>query len=89
MAFQSLFERYSEERAHKERRRKERLEEYSLEYALSQVFSPKQKELFKKKLEDLPMTKTENECYSRRVKKKVMALANTELHSLSKKLLGF
>ncbi len=83
-----LFELYSEERADKERRRKERLEEYSLEYALSQVFSPKQKELFKKKLEGLPMTKTENEYYSRTVKKKVMALANTELHSLSKKLLG-
>ncbi len=62
-------------------------QELSLEYALSQVFSPKQKELFKKKLEGLPLTKTEQEYYSRTVKKKVVALANSELHSLSRKLL--
>ncbi|MDY6790831.1 MAG: hypothetical protein SWH54_06135 [Thermodesulfobacteriota bacterium] len=83
-----LFELYFEEKAEKGRRRKEKYEEFSLEYALSQVFSPKQKELFKKKLEGLPLTKTEREYYSRSVKKKVVALANSELHSLSKKLLG-
>jgi hypothetical protein len=83
-----LFELYFEEMAEKERRLKEKYEEFSLEYALSQVFSPKQKELFKKKLEGLSLTKTEREYYSRTVKKKVVALANSELHSLSKKLLG-
>ncbi len=83
-----LFELYFEKKAEKDRRRKEKYEELSLEYALSQVFSPKQKELFKKKLEGLPLTKTEQEYYSRTVKKKVVALANAELHSLSKKLLG-
>jgi hypothetical protein len=83
-----LFELYFEKQAEKGRRRKEKYEEFSLEYALSQVFSPKQKELFKKKLEGLPFTKTEQEYYSRTVKKKVVALANSELHSLSKKLLG-
>jgi len=83
-----LFELYFEKKAVKGRRRKEKYEEFSLEYALSQIFSPKQKELFKKKLEDLPFTKTEHEYYSRTVKKKVVALANSELHSLSKKLLG-
>ena len=82
-----LFELYFEKTAEKGRRQKEKYEEFSLEYALSQVFSPKQKELFKKKLEGLPLTKTEQEYYSRRVKKKVVALANSELHSLSKKLL--
>jgi len=82
-----LFELYFEKKAEKDRRRKEKYEEYSLEYALSQVFSPKQKELFNKKLEGLPLTKTEQEYYSRTVKKKVVALANSELHSLSKKLL--
>jgi hypothetical protein len=55
--------------------------------ALSQVFSPKQSELFRKKLEGLPMTKTEQEYYSRSVKKKVLALANAELHALARKLL--
>ena len=58
-----------------------------MEYALSQLFSPKQKELFKKKLEGTPLTKTEQEYYSRTVKKKVIALANPELHHLSRKLL--
>ena len=83
-----LFELYFEKKAEKNRRRKVKYEEFSLEYALSQVFSPKQKELFKKKLEGLPFTKTEQEYFSRTVKKKVVALANSELHSLSKKLLG-
>jgi hypothetical protein len=63
-----LFELYFEKKAEKDRRRKEKYEEYSLEYALSQVFSPKQKELFNKKLEGLPLTKTEQEYYSRTVK---------------------
>ena len=40
----------------------------------------KQKELFKKRLEGLPLKKTEQEYYSRSVKKKVVALANAELH---------
>lgn len=83
-----LFELYFEKKAEKNRRRKEKYEELSLEYALSQVFSPKQKELFQKKLEGLPLTKTEREYFSRTVKKKVVALANAELHSLSKKILG-
>ncbi|MDP8230703.1 MAG: hypothetical protein P9L93_06340 [Candidatus Gorgyraea atricola] len=61
-------------------------EELGLEYALSQVFSPKQKELFLKKLKGEKMTKTEKEYYSRAVKKKVLALANTELHRLSRKI---
>ena len=82
-----MFELYFEKTAEKNRRRKEKVVEYSLENALSQVFSPKQKELFKKKLEGLPLNKTEQEYYSRTVKKKVVALANSELHSLSKKLL--
>ena len=82
------FELYFEQKAGKDRRQKERFEELSLEYALSQIFSPKQKELFKKKLEGISLTKTEQEYYSRTVKKKIMALANGDLHSLSKKILG-
>ncbi len=61
--------------------------ELGLEYALSQIFSPKQKELFFKKLKKEKLTKTEKEYFSRAVKKKILALANTELHSLSQKLL--
>lgn len=62
-------------------------DELSLEYSLSQVFSPKQKELFLKKLKREKLTKTEREYFSRVVKKKVLALANPELHRLSQKLL--
>jgi len=62
-------------------------EEFDLEYSLSQVFSPKQKELFLKKLRREKLTKTEKEYFSRVVKKKVLALANPELHRLSQKLL--
>ncbi len=62
-------------------------EELSLEYSLSQLFSPKQKELFKKKLNGAPLTKTEREYFSRTVKKKVQALANAGLHSLARRLL--
>jgi hypothetical protein len=58
-------------------------EELGFEYALSQVFSPKQKELFLKRLKNEKMTKTEREYYSRAVKKKVEALANPELHKLA------
>jgi len=63
-------------------------EELGLEYSLSQVFSPKQKELFLKKLRGGKLTKTEKEYYSRTVKKKVLALANEELHRLSQRLLN-
>ncbi len=63
-------------------------EEMGLEYAMSQVFSPKQKELFLKKLKGEVFTKTEKEYFSRAVKKKVLALANAGLHSLSRRLLG-
>jgi len=63
-------------------------DDMGLEYAMSQVFSPKQKELFLKKLKGELLTKTEKEYFSRTVKKKVLALANTDLHRLSRKLLG-
>jgi len=58
-----------------------------VEYALSQVFSPKQKELFLRKLRNEKLTKTEKEYFSRVVKKRVLALANPELHRLAQKLL--
>ena len=61
--------------------------EAGLEYALSQLFSAGQKELFLKKLQGAKLTKTETEYFSRVVKKKVLALANPELHNLARKLL--
>ncbi len=61
-------------------------EHLGLEYALSQVFSPKQRELFLKRMRGEKLTKTEKEYYSRSVRKKVMALANEKLHQLAKSL---
>lgn len=58
-----------------------------VEYSLSQIFSPKQKELFLKKLRNEKLTKTEKEYFSRAVKKRVLALVNPELHRLAQKLL--
>jgi len=66
----------------------EKYEDLSVEYALSQVFSPKQKELFLKKVKGEPFTKTEREYFSRTVKKKVLALANPEVERLAKLVLN-
>lgn len=85
MTFNNYFERDAE----KAKKVKEKYEALSLEYALSQLFSPKQKELFKKKLAGEPLNKTEKEYYSRTVKKKVSALANPELHRLAQKLMEY
>jgi hypothetical protein len=63
-------------------------EDLSLEFAFSQLFTQKQKELFRKKLNGEKLTKTEREYFSRAVKRKVQALANPDLHRLAQKLLG-
>jgi len=83
------FNNYFEQDVEKTRQLKEKHEELSLEYALSQLFSPKQKELFQKKLKGELLTKTEKEYFSRTVKKKVSALANPELHRLAQKLMEY
>ncbi len=62
-------------------------EEMSLEFSLSQIFSPKQKNLFFKKLRGEKMNKTEREYYYRTVKKKIIALSNSELHKLARRIL--
>jgi hypothetical protein len=46
-------------------------------------------QLFRKKLDGLPLSKTEKEYFSRTVKKKVVALANVELHRLAQKLMEY
>ena len=81
-----MFDMYFENDAQKNQQKEGRFETLSLEYAMSQFFSPKQKDLFKKKMEGLPLTKTEKEYFSRSVKKKVVALANVELHHMAQTL---
>jgi hypothetical protein len=63
------------------------IDEADLEYALSQIFSTRQKDILKKRLMGDKLTKTEREYYSRVVKKKLMALANTSLHQIANKLI--
>jgi hypothetical protein len=62
-------------------------QEFGLEYALSQFFSPKQKELILKKLRSEKLNKTEKEYFSRTVKKKLTALLNGDLQRIAQKIL--
>lgn len=72
----------------KTREEKQRIqEEFRQEFALSLLFSPKQKELLYKRLHGQPMTKTEREYFSRVVRKKLQALADPDLHRLAQKAL--
>ncbi len=68
-----------------EGRKKRKALEFDL--LLSQLFTPRQKELLRKRLEDKPMTKTEREYFYRVVKKRLKALANDELHQMARGLL--
>ncbi len=81
------FEDYLSYRHMQQQKQNAKHNEMSMEYALSQVFSPKQKELFNKRLNREKMTKTEREYYYRVVKKKAQALANPELHRLAQNLM--
>jgi len=62
-------------------------EEFRREFNLSLFFAPKQRDLLEKKLRGEPLTKTEREYFSRVVKKKLLALADPDLHRLAQKAL--
>jgi hypothetical protein len=59
-----------------------------LQTYLDRLFSPKQKDLIFKKLNRQPLTKTEREYYSRVVKKKLEAIADSEMNYVAEKLAG-
>ena len=72
--------------ASRSRRKKEKDKQrrsFQLSYYLSILFSPKQKELVLKKLNGEPLNKTEQEYFSRTVKKKLEALANPEVKKVA------
>jgi hypothetical protein len=84
---QNTFRNYYEQDV-VEARNKERAflhEQFETEYYLSQIFSPKQKDLLMKKLRGEKMTKTEREYFSRSVKKKLLALADPDLPRMALK----
>lgn len=62
-------------------------EELGFEFAMSQMFTAKQKELFLKRLRHEKLTKTEREYFSRVIKKKAQALANDDLHRVARRVL--
>jgi hypothetical protein len=62
-------------------------EDFRREYNLSLFFAPKQRDLLQKRLRGEPLTKTEREYFSRVVKKKLLALADPDLHRLAQKAL--
>jgi len=68
-----------------EKARQHRL--FQLHLHLSTLFSPKQKELILKKLNGESFTKTEQEYYSRVVKKKFEALSNSEVRRIATTLM--
>jgi len=70
----------------REKRRERQLRSFQLNLHLSTLFPPKQKELVLKKLNGEPLTKTEQEYYSRIVKKKLEALANSEIRKIASSL---
>ena len=70
-------------RSKRKREKDKQLRSFQLNYFLSTLFSPKQKELVLKKLNGEPLNKTEQEYFSRTVKKKLEALANPEVKKVA------
>ena len=58
-----------------------------LELLLAELFTPRQKEVLRKRMEGKPLTKTEREYFYRVVKKRLRALASDELHQMARTLL--
>jgi hypothetical protein len=83
----NVFLNYYEEKQHSVAELLSLKDSFDLQYALSQIFSERQKELILKKLRGDVFTKTEREYYSRDIKKKLLAIANTDLQKLARKLL--
>ncbi len=70
-------------KSRREREKDKQRRSFQLSYYLSTLFSPKQKELVLKKLNGEPLNKTEQEYFSRTVKKKLEALANPEVKKVA------
>ena len=64
----------------------EHKEALELELLLSELFTPRQKQLLSKRLAGKTFTKTEREYYYRVVKKRLKALADERVHQLARKL---
>jgi hypothetical protein len=70
-------------KSEREKQKLRQQQSFQLHMHLSTLFSPKQKELVLKKLKGESFSKTEQEYYSRVVKKKLEALANSEVRRIA------
>lgn len=86
----NTLERYTTEivtsRTIREREKDRQRRSFQLNYYLSTLFAPKQKELVLKKYHGEPLNKTEQEYFSRNVKKKLEAMTNKDVMKIAKAL---
>ena len=73
-------------RTTREREKDRQQRSFQLNYYLSMLFAPKQKELVLKKYHGKPLNKTEQEYFSRNVKKKLEAMTNKDVMKVAKAL---
>ncbi|MCD4813280.1 hypothetical protein K8S19_06265 [bacterium] len=85
---ENTFNNYFSQNTIRDKQMKMDYEELSLEYAMSKIFTARQKEIFLKRAHGKKMTKTEREYYYRVIKKKAVALANNDLHILARKAIS-
>ncbi|QTA83858.1 Uncharacterized protein dnl_62790 [Desulfonema limicola] len=67
---------------------KKQHQSFKLNLHLSRLFSPRQKEILLKKYQGEPLNKTEQEYYSRTVKKKLEAVCDKEVRKIAVSLTG-
>lgn len=73
----------STSRTNRNREKERQRRSFQLNYDLSTLFAPKQKELILKKYHGEPLNKTEQEYFSRKVKKKLEAITNKDVVKLA------
>lgn len=82
----NALKRYLSYQATGEKEKARQRRSFQQQLHLSTLFSPKQKELISKKLKGEPLTKTEQEYYSRVIRKKLEALADSEVRKIATRL---
>lgn len=79
--------KFKKPRTYKKKAMDKQRRSFQLNLHLSTLFSPKQKEIVLKKYHGQPLTKTEQEYFSRKIKKKLEAISNSELKKMARKVL--
>jgi hypothetical protein len=87
----STLERYaadlSTSKSNRDKAKDRQRRSFQLNFHLSTLFAPKQKEIILKKYHGEPLNKTEQEYYSRKVKKKLEAMTNKEVMKVAAALI--